>query len=144
MKLLDTNVISYAMTPGSPLRAWARRVIAQAVAEDGAGVNPVVLAEVVAWALPGSDIQADLEAYGIDLVELPAKAAPICGAAYRNYLKARKAQSGKEGPRTPLPDFFIGAHAAAIGAQVVTNDPGRFRTYFPTVNLVTPSKGAAK
>lgn len=47
--------------------------------------------------------------------------------------------AGKDGPRMPLPDFFIGAHAAALAVPVITNDPGRLKTYFPNVELVAPS-----
>jgi predicted nucleic acid-binding protein len=139
MKLLDTNVINYALTPGSPWGQWARQVIAEAVSEGGAAVNPVVLAEIVTWMVPGSDAEAALKSFGVGLVDLPAQAGPICGAAYRDHLKARKAESGKDGPRMPLPDFFIGAHAAVLGIPLITNHPGRFKTYFPKVELVTPS-----
>jgi len=138
MKLLDTNVLNYAMNPASPFREWARRAIARAVLEDGAGVNPIVLAEVAAYVELGSDLERELEVYGVDLLDLPSKVAPICGAAYRKYLKARKEQSGKAGQKTPLPDFFIGAHAEVMGWSVITNDPGRFKTYFPSVKLETP------
>jgi predicted nucleic acid-binding protein len=51
---------------------------------------------------------------------------------------ARRAESGREAPSVPLPDFFIGAHAQIMGWPLATADEGRFRTYFPSVTLRTP------
>ena len=138
MKLLDTNVINYARDKASPWHGWAKQAIEDAAYEEGAGVNAVVLAELSAWVKQPEALPAELQAMGIEILDVPASAALICGKAYRDYLKGRKSQSGQEGPTTPLPDFFIGAHAAAIGAGIVTNDPGRFKTYFPKVKLMTP------
>jgi predicted nucleic acid-binding protein len=97
MILLDTNVLIYASTDGSPFLEWARRTIASGVSEDGAAVNAVSLAE-------------------------------LC----------RRAESGRDAPSLPLPDFFIGAHAQIMVWQLATADEGRFRTYFPSVTLRTP------
>ena len=56
----------------------------------------------------------------------------LAGKAYREYRR-------RGGARTsPLPDFFIGAHAAVSALTLLTRDAGRFRTYFPTVRLITP------
>jgi len=79
MKLLDMNVINYALSPGSPWQQWARQVIAEAVSGGGTTVNPVVLAELVTWMAPGSDAEAALKSFGVALVDLPAQAGPICG-----------------------------------------------------------------
>ena len=83
-------------------------------------------------------VPSELEALGIDLVDLPVGAGPICGAAYAKYAAARKRESQKTAPTMPLPDFFVGAHAEAMGLTVITNDTGRFKTYFPKVKLETP------
>jgi len=139
MKLLDTNVLNYHRDKGSQFKAWADQAIEEAILFGGAAVNPVVLAEFYSWvksdpkAVPG-----ELEAIGIDLVDLPTAAGPICGAAYAKYAAARKTGSQKDASAVPLPDFLSGAHAEALGWIVVTNDPGHFRTYFPSVKLETP------
>lgn len=59
-------------------------------------------------------------------------AAFLAGKAFVGYRRA----GGRR--RSPLPDFFIGAHAAVLGWPLLTRDPGRYRTYFPTVELIAP------
>ena len=85
-----------------------------------------------------ADVPEEIRNFGVQLLDLPAAAAIRCGEAYRTYRKQRKKESGKDAPKMPLPDFFIGAHAELLGLEVVTNDSDRYRTYFPQVRLVTP------
>jgi len=137
VKLLDTNVIVYARQRGSPFHAWATGRIAQLVSTEGAGMNVVSLSELCAE--PGvvsADVPLEISNFGVQMLDLPAGAAVRCGEAYRAYKARRK--SSVAAPKVPLPDFFIGAHAELLGLDAVTNDPERFRTYFPKVHLVTP------
>lgn len=139
MKLRDTNVVVYARQPASPFHQWAVEQIAEAVSTDGAGVNAVTLAELCGEdGVDSALVAGAVASFGILLLDVPAGAAEKCGAAYGSYRRTRKAESGKDSPKTPLPDFFIGAHAAFTQMEVVTNDPGRFRSYFPRVKLITP------
>ncbi|MEY2428272.1 MAG: hypothetical protein QOJ40_1157 [Verrucomicrobiota bacterium] len=139
MTLLDTMLIVYARTSDSPFHDWAIEQIAAAVVGEGAGVNAVSLAELSAE--EGMDIGIIARAvngFGVQILDVPARAAGCCGEAYRAYHRKRKAESGKDAPRMPLPDFFIGAHAETENWQLATNDPQRFRNYFPRVKLITP------
>lgn len=139
MILLDTMVIVYARTPQSPFHDWAVEQIASAVIAEGAGVNAVSLAELCAE--DGADASAIARAvnnFGVHVLDIPAGAAKLCGEAYRSYRYKRKTESGKDAPKTPLPDFFIGAHAEMMNWQVATNDPQRFRSHFPKLKLITP------
>ena len=54
----------------------------------------------------------------------------------------RYRQSGGQ-RHSPLPDFYIGAHAEADGLTLLTRDVGRYRTYFPSIKLIAP-KGSAR
>ena len=65
---------------------------------------------------------------------LPYEAAFLAGRAFRRYRRAGGVRS------SPLPDFFIGAHAEVAGLTVLTRDVSRFRTYFPTVDLISPTE----
>lgn len=138
MILLDTNVLIYASTAGSPFLEWARRTIAAGVAEDGAVVNAVSLAEICVGDAEPETVADRIRSWGINLLDVPAAAAEPCAKAYLEYRERRRAESGRDAPSLPLPDFFIGAHAQIMGWPLATADEGRFRTYFPSVTLVTP------
>ena len=138
MILLDTNVLIYAFTDHSPFLEWARRTIATGVSEDGAAVNAVSLAEIcVGDAEPGTAADR-LRSWGITILDVPAAIAEPCAKAYSKYRERRREESGLGAPSLPLPDFFIGAHAQVMGWPLATADEGRFRTYFPSVTLLTP------
>ena len=137
MKLIDTNILVFAWDENHPLYKRALELLASAIADEGAGVSAITLAELSSFA-GRSNVAAELLAMRVSLLDIPAAAGERCGQAYQTYLAARKLQSGKAAPRTPLPDFFIGAHAEVCGMELVTNDPARFRTYFPGVKLVLP------
>ena len=139
MKLLDTMLIVYTRTPASPFHSWAVQQIATAVSTEGAAINPVSLAELCSEdGVDSATVAGAIGNIGVQLVDLPAAAAEACGVAYRKYRLKRKAESGKDAPKVPLPDFFIGAQAQLNGWELVTNDPDRIRNYFPAVKLVTP------
>lgn len=139
MKLLDTNVLVYARQPQSPFHQWAVAQIAGLVSTEGAGFSAASLAELCAEdGVKSTDVPVEIANFGVQLLDVPAGVAVKCGEAFRRYRKNRRQQSGKDSPKMPLPDFFIGAHAELLGVDLVTNDPGRFRTYFPGLKLVTP------
>lgn len=134
MILLDTNVLIYAHEPESPHRPWARELIVR----GGAAANAVSLAEVCVGDAEPDRVADRIRSWGVEVLDVPAAVAPVCARAYAAYRKRRTTKSGKESPRLPLPDFFIGAHAEILGWPLATADPRRFRTYFPSVELSTP------
>jgi predicted nucleic acid-binding protein len=138
MILLDTNVLIYASTDRSPFLEWARRTIAEGVSEDGAAVNAVSLAEICVGDAEPETVADRIRSWGITLLDVPAVVAEPCAKAYLEYRERRRAESGRDAPSLPLPDFFIGAHAQVMGWPLATADKGRFRTYFPSVTLRTP------
>lgn len=138
MILLDTNVLIYASTAASPFLAWSRRMIAEGVSEDGAAVNAVSLAEICVGDTEPETVADRIRSWGVTVLDVPAAAAEPCAKAYLEYRERRRAESSREAPSQPLPDFFIGAHAQVMGWPLATADAGRFRTYFPSVILLTP------
>jgi predicted nucleic acid-binding protein len=136
--LFDTSVVLDARDPDSPFHAWARNKIAEAAAGDGAAVNTIVISESSVRSKTPEAVPGIMQAMGLTLVPLPISAAVPAAKAFATYLDRLKKEGKTSIARSPLPDFFIGAHAHAESLQLVTRDPDRIRTYFPTVKLVTP------
>lgn len=138
MILLDTNVLIYAFDSDSPFCRWAREMIADAVAGDGAAINAVSLAEICVGDADPPTVADRIRSWGVAILDVPAAAAEVCAKAYRQYRKRRIPQRGTAIPVTPLPDFFIGAHAMIMDWELATADQGRFNQYFPSISLKTP------
>lgn len=83
------------------------------------------------WTCPRVDDL--LAAWQIELVDIPRHAAFVASKAFKLYREAGGTRTGV------LPDFFIGAHAQSEGLPLLTRDLKRYRTYFPTVELIVPS-----
>lgn len=137
MKLFDTNVLIYGFDPNSPFHLWAKTEVMRGVLEREALVNPIVLAELSVGDETPETLPERLLGLGLSLIDLPWEASLAAGEAFAMCLRARRA-SAETAPRTPLPDFFIGAHAQLLSCPVVTADEGRYRTYFPEVELILP------
>lgn len=138
MTLLDTNVIIDARDRRSPFQGRAEELIANALLAGGIAINAIILAELCVGQPDSDSVVADLAAKGVNILDLPARAASICARAYAEYLAARIRSGGGVGPRPPLPDFFIGAHAELMGWALATRDPARIRMYFPAVEIIEP------
>jgi predicted nucleic acid-binding protein len=136
--LLDTNIVIDAHYGQGAYRTRATDLIASALLESGAAINAITLAELYAGPRRGSSIEDDMSDAGIVILDLPSGAAAICGAAYARYRAARKKSGGGSAPFTPLPDFFIGAHAEFRGWKIASRDTERYRLYFPKIELIEP------
>jgi predicted nucleic acid-binding protein len=95
-------------------------------------VNQVIYAEISIGFHGPEECERAMLARGIELVPLPWPASFLAGRAFLEYRRRGGAR------RSPLPDFFIGAHAAVARLRILTRDPSRYRSYFPTVELIAP------
>ena len=131
--LVDANVLIDLLTGDPRWMDWSLKQLAIARENGGARVNPIVCAEIAPifdfdWRRLGKWLRPPL----FIREPLPFEASVLAARAYQQYRK-----SG--GTRTsPLPDFYIGAHAEAAGYSLLTRDVSRYRTYFPTVPLIIP------
>jgi predicted nucleic acid-binding protein len=129
--LIDSSVLLDVMAP-SPWRRWSEQNLAEAAEAGDLAINQVVYAEIAVGFSSAERLERTLQGVGLKRLGLPWAAAWRVAEAFGEYRR-------QGGPRpTPLPDFFIGAHAAVAGLTLLTRDPRRVRTYFPEVALVAP------
>jgi len=136
--LLDTNVLIDAFDPDAPFHTWASSLLRKSLLGDGAAINPVILAELCVGDAHSDSVAERLEDLGVVLLDLPGRASPRCAQAYAGFLENRRKQPGPAAPKIPLPDFFIGAHAALLNLPLATADTERYRRFFPEIELLTP------
>ena len=130
--LVDSNVLLDVLTEDSQWYARSSARLA-AVAEDHTLViNPVVYAEVSIGFARIEDVDAAVPAEFFRREALPWEAAFLAGKCFLRYRRSGGSR------RSPLPDFYIGAHAAVRGIPLLTRDAARYRTYFPRLELVLP------
>lgn len=130
--LIDSNVLIDVLLGDSRWSDWSDRVLVDALEEGVVFVNQVVYSEISMGFPTVEECDWALEAQGIERIPLPWPAAFLAGRAYMDYRR----RGGTK--RSPLPDFFIGAHAAVEGLRLLTRDTRRYQTYFPTVELIVP------
>jgi predicted nucleic acid-binding protein len=140
MTLFDTSVVIDARDPESPWHEWAKEQIADAGIGGEAIVNTVVIAEAAGGFESRDRLLEHLGQMGLSLAPLPVSAAIPASEAYAAYRKRLKFHGKQPASKIPLGDFFIGAHAEAEGMKLVTRDPGRIKTYFPSVKLIVPAE----
>jgi predicted nucleic acid-binding protein len=131
--LVDSNVLIDVIEGGL---AWSERstVALERVGASGPVViNPVIYAEISVRYEDTDELDLDLPLDLFQREQLPWPAAFLAGKAFAEYRR----RGGRR--RSPFPDFFIGAHAAVTGMRLLTRDEARYRTYFPTVELIVPN-----
>lgn len=132
MIFLDTNVLMDVLEDASTLEAdWSRATLAEKAADHRLVANLVVAAELAGQMTGADQLGATLAAAEIDLLDLDLATASRAGAAFSEYRRRGGAR------RAILADFLIGAHAATLGATLMTRDR-RLASYFPDLTLITP------
>ena len=111
---------------------WAEDALARARDDGSLVINPIVYAEVSAGFDRIEDLDDAVPATEFDREPLPYEAGFLAAKAFLIYRK----RGGQR--RSPLPDFYIGAHAAVRGYRLLSRDVVRCRTYFPSVELIAP------
>ena len=130
--LVDSNVLLDVMSEDASWLSWSVSAIERAADSFRLVINPVIYAEVSVRFTRIEDLDAALPTNMFEREAIPYEAAFLAGKAYLVYRR-------RGGTRhSPLPDFFIGAHAAVSGYRLLTRDSARYRTYFPKLSLIAP------
>ena len=131
--LVDSNVLLDVLTEDPTWFDWSSSMLAEHAERSVLMINPIIYAEV---SVRFERIEEMEEAVPADLFRreaLPWEAAFLTGKCFLRYRRNGGAR------RSPLPDFYIGAHAAVRGATLLTRDASRYRTYFPKLPLIAPN-----
>ena len=130
--LVDSNVLLDVATSDPIWNDWSSAMLERVGDEAVLVINALVYAEV---SVGFATIEALEEALPRELFrreDLPYEAAFLAGKCFLEYRRGGGAK------RSPLPDFYIGAHAAVAGYRLLTRDASRYRTYFPRLELIAP------
>ena len=131
MILVDSNVLIDVLTEDPAWEPWSAQQLARLGNTRQLAINPLIFAEVAIAYSDEVQLNAALPPSLVRL-PLPYSAAFLAGRAFLEYRQRGGAR------RSPRPDFYVGAHAAAEGHTVLTRDATRYRTYFPDIAIIAP------
>jgi predicted nucleic acid-binding protein len=130
--LVDSDVLLDLMTEDPRWFAWSASAVESAANSFRLAINAIIYAEVSVRYSRIEDLEAALPKAMVERERIPHEAAFLAGKAFLAYRRRGGAK------RSPLPDFFIGAHAAVAGYHLLTRDAARYRTHFPGLLLISP------
>ena len=130
--LVDSNVLLDIATNDAAWFDWSSQALESAANDSPLAINAIIYAEVSIGFQRIEDLESAIPSSLFRRDALPFEAAFLAGKAFLQY---RRRGGGRA---TPLPDFYIGAHAAVAGFRLLTRDPKRYQTYFPSVELIAP------
>jgi len=132
--LVDTNVL-LDLVENDPVWAdWSQQQLEAASLQATLCINAAIYAELSIDFHAIEELERMLTQGEIRLEPIPREALFLAGKVFVSYRR-------KRGSKTRvLPDFFIGAHAAVAGLPLLTRDRGRYASYFPTLELITPPR----
>ena len=130
--LVDSSVMLDILTADPDWAQWSSDALAHARDDGELVINPIIYAEVSTGFNLIEDLDDAVPESDFEREELPYQAGFLAGKAFLAYRR----RGGQR--RSPLPDFYIGAHAAVRGYRLLTRDSARYRTYFPSVEVVAP------
>ena len=129
--LVDSNVLLDTLSDDPRWSEWSADAIADLANTSRLIINPIIFAEVSVRFTRLEDADDALPS-ALEREDIPYEAAFLAGKVFSIYRRRRGLK------RSPLPDFFIGAHAAVAGYRLLTRDASRYRNYFPKLEIIAP------
>lgn len=130
--LVDSNIILDVVTNDPKWGDWSADQLDQHADQAVLVINPLIYAEVSVGFERIEELEHALAKDFFHREALPWEAAFLAGKAFLSYRRNRGTR------RSPLPDFYIGAHAAVRGYRLLTRDRSRYETYFPPLEIIAP------
>ncbi|MFO8073429.1 MAG: type II toxin-antitoxin system VapC family toxin [Polyangia bacterium] len=132
--LVDSNVLIDVLTRDPAWFEWSSRALSRCGDSSALVINPIIYAEVSVGFDRIEDLDTALPERYFRRAAIPWEAGFLAGKCFETY---RRREGNK---RSPLPDFYIGAHAAVAGLALLTRDASRYRSYFRGIELITPER----
>jgi hypothetical protein len=130
--LVDTNILIDIASGDENWAEWSIDALADAMSRGPLAINAIIYSEFSLGFSTEAACDAEIARFDLIFLDLSRAAGYRAGRAFRDYRR----RGGARG--STLPDFFIGAQASVLGVPILTRDLGRYRTYFPEVELVAP------
>ena len=130
--LIDSNIILDIFTDDPNWADWSESILEEYSNFSILYINSIVYSEISIGFNRIEDLESAIIKAGLQMLDFPKEALFLAGKTFLNYRKRRGSKN------SPLPDFFIGAQAAVLNIELITRDVSRYRSYFPTVKLITP------
>lgn len=132
MTLVDTNVLLDLLTDDPVWAGWSLEALDSALLDGGLLINDVIYAELAGRFETIEPLNEFVSGVGLEMASMSPQALFLAAKAFRRYRASGGARTGA------LPDFFIGAQAAASDYALITRDVARYQTYFPDIRLISP------
>jgi predicted nucleic acid-binding protein len=129
---VDSNVILDIFLDDPNWANWSETTLNQYSTDNDLYINPIIYTEVSIGFNRIEELEDAIEKARFQIREIPKEALFLAGKVFLQYKRNKGIKL------SPLPDFFIGAHAAVLNVDLVTRDVARYHTYFPTVRLISP------
>ena len=134
MVLVDTNVLLDIVQDNSEWAEWSQQQLDSSSLTNSLAINAVIYSELSIAFERIEELESFVSGTSLSVEPIPREALFLAGKVFLNY---RRREGTKQGV---LLDFYIGAHAAVSGLTILTRDVRRYRSYFPTVELITPPR----
>ncbi len=130
--LIDTNVVLDIVTRDEEWLDWSTFALEHAAGSGPLTINPIIYAEVSGAFERIEELDSAMPLSYFERRQLPWEAAFLAGKCFVRYRRRGGAKT------SPLPDFYIGAHAMVENLTLITRDPKLYRTYFPKLRVIAP------
>jgi predicted nucleic acid-binding protein len=130
--LVDSSVLLDILDEDPTWSAWSEAQVGTLAESALLVINPLIYAEVSVWFRTVEDLEVAAPTTLYARESLPYSAAFLAGKCFQRYRR----RGGTR--RSPLPDFYIGAHAAIADYRLLTRDARRYRDYFPKLEIIAP------
>ena len=130
--LVNSCVLLDLFTDNPNWAEWSEATLEKYSLTNSLFINSIVYTELSMGFEKVEELESALDMLNLKVLEMPREALFLTGKVYLQYRKNKGTKT------SPLPDFFIGAHASVSQLDLITRDLNRYRTYFPNINLIHP------